>query len=407
MKKLLSLILAVAMMMTIVPALAETGTEAGGLSSLLSGLGESSGDSSGESSGDTSSLTGLLGGLLGGGSGLDLSALGKTLVQKLKDKLGDLKGVDLDAIVSGLKDKLGGLLGGLKDKLGGLTKSGAEETTTTETGESSGDMSSLTSLLGSLGESSGETGATGETSDADILSLLGGLLGGETGTTGETGSASDLEALMMLGSLLGGSEGEGEGTEDIDLDSFLESFKLSEEYQEYVARYAAIQEHLNLEHADGLPAGDEQVMSLSEIYDSNVPDNPDVIFGLFTLMNYKKSEDGKELKALNSAGSVEILTLEKQEDGTFRVLEAATARDEDFEADLKVLCETYGTTTASYEEAKKWQIFDLVADLYSFMAGHPEYEKIEFQGEMLSAEDLDKMMEQTYNELEASVAAAK
>ena len=403
MKKLLSLILAIAMMMTIVPALAETGTEAGGLSSLLSGLG----DSSGESSGDTSSLTGLLGGLLGGGSGLDLSALGKTLVQKLKDKLGDLKGVDLDAIVSGLKDKLGGLLGGLKDKLGGLTKSGAEETTTTETGDSSGDMSSLTSLLGGLGESSGETGATGETSDADILSLLGGLLGGETGTTGETGSASDLEALMMLGGLLGGSEGEGEGTEDIDLDSFLESFKLSEEYQEYVARYAAIQEHLNLEHAEGLPAGDEQVMSLSEIYDSNVPDNPDVVFGLFTLMNYKKSEDGKELKALNSAGSVEILTLEKQEDGTFRVLEAATARDEDFEADLKVLCETYGTTTATYEEAKKWQIFDLVADLYSFMANHPEYEKIEFQGEMLSAEDLDKKMEQTYNELEASVAAAK
>ena len=407
MKKLLSLILAIAMMMTIVPALAETGTEAGGLSSLLSGLGDSSGESSGDSSGDTSSLTGLLGGLLGGGSGLDLSALGKTLVQKLKDKLGNLKGVDLDAIVSGLKDKLGGLLGGLKDKLGGLTKSGAEETTTTETGDSSGDMSSLTSLLGGLGESSGETGATGETSDAGILSLLGGLLGGETGTTGETGSASDLEALMMLGSLLGGSEGEGEGTEDIDLDSFLESFKLSEEYQEYMARYAAIQEHLNLEHAEGLPAGDEQVMSLSEIYDSNVPDNPDVIFGLFTLMNYKKSEDGKELKALNSAGSVEILTLEKQEDGTFRVLEAATARDEDFEADLKVLCETYGTTTASYEEAKKWQIFDLVADLYSFMAGHPEYKKIEFQGEMLSAEDLDKMMEQTYNELEASVAAAK
>lgn len=384
MKKLLSLILAIAMMMTIVPALAETGTEAGGLSSLLSGLGDSSGESSGESSGDTSSLTGLLGGLLGGGSGLDLSTLGKTLVQKLKDKLGDLKGVDLDAIVSGLKDKLGGLLGGLKDKLGGLTKSGTDETTTTETGESSGDMSSLTSLLGGLGESSGETGATGE-----------------------TGSASDLEALMMLGSLLGGSEGEGEGTEDIDLESFLESFKLSEEYQEYVARYAAIQEHLNLEHAEGLSAGDEQVMSLSEIYDSNVPDNPDVVFGLFTLMNYTKSEDGKELKALNSAGSVEILTLEKQEDGTFRVLEAATARDEDFEADLKVLCETYGTTTASYEEAKKWQIFDLVADLYSFMAGHPEYEKIEFQGEMLSAEDLDKMMEQTYNELEASMAAAK
>ena len=381
MKKLLSLILAIAMMMTIVPALAETGTEAGGLSSLLSGLGDSSGESSGESSGDTSSLTGLLGGLLGGGSGLDLSTLGKTLVQKLKDKLGDLKGVDLDAIVSGLKDKLGGLLGGLKDKLGGLTKSGTDETTTTETGESSGDMSSLTSLLGGLGESSGETGATGETSDADILSLLGGLLGG--------------------------SEGEGEGTEDIDLESFLESFKLSEEYQEYMARYAAIQEHLNLEHAEGLSAGDEQVMSLSEIYDSNVPDNPDVIFGLFTLMNYTKSEDGKELKALNSAGTVEILTLEKQEDGTFRVLEAATARDEDFEADLKVLCETYGTTTATYEEAKKWQIFDLVADLYSFMAGHPEYEKIEFQGEMLSAEDLDKMMEQTYNELEASVAAAK
>ena len=407
MKKFLSLILAIAMMMTIVPALAETGTEAGGLSSLLSGLGDSSGDSSGESSGDTSSLTGLLGGLLGGGSGLDLSTLGKTLVQKLKDKLGDLKGVDLDAIVSGLKDKLGGLLGGLKDKLGGLTKSGTDETTTTETGESSGDMSSLTSLLGGLGESSGETGATGETSDADILSLLGGLLGGETGTTGETGSASDLEALMMLGSLLGGSEGEGEGTEDIDLESFLESFKLSEEYQEYMARYAAIQEHLNLEHAEGLSAGDEQVMSLSEIYDSNVPDNPDVIFGLFTLMNYTKSEDGKELKALNSAGTVEILTLEKQEDGTFRVLEAATARDEDFEADLKVLCETYGTTTATYEEAKKWQIFDLVADLYSFMANHPEYEKIEFQGEMLSAEDLDKKMEQTYNELEASMAAAK
>ena len=116
MKKILAMILALCMMLTMVPALAESTTPAGsetpaseGLGALLGGLMSGAGEG-----GEGSGLGALLGGLMGGGKeGGSLSNLIKTLLEKLKESgIGAKLSALLGQLTSG--SGLSGLLGGLK-----------------------------------------------------------------------------------------------------------------------------------------------------------------------------------------------------------------------------------------------------------------------------------------------------
>lgn len=151
MKKILAMILALCMMLTMVPALAESTTPAGsetpaseGLGALLGGLMSGAGEG-----GEGSGLGALLGGLMGGGKeGGSLSNLIKTLLEKLKE--------------SGIGAKLSALLGQLTSGSG------------------------LSGLLGGL------TGGNGEGSGMDLSGLLGGLkMTDETETTEELPEAAE------------------------------------------------------------------------------------------------------------------------------------------------------------------------------------------------------------------------
>ena len=141
MKKILAMILALCMMLTMVPALAESTTPAGSETPASEGLAGEGGEGSG--------LGALLGGLMGGGKeGGSLSNLIKTLLEKLKE--------------SGIGAKLSALLGQLTSGSG------------------------LSGLLGGL------TGGNGEGSGMDLSGLLGGLkMTDETETTEELPEAAE------------------------------------------------------------------------------------------------------------------------------------------------------------------------------------------------------------------------
>ena len=296
MKKILSLILAIAMLLTVIPAVAENGTEEkGGLQSLLNGLGESGGGNSG----DAGSLLSGLGSLLGGGNG---------------------DGTNLSAMLKNLLQKAG-------------------------------------------------------------KALLGSLLGGSTGN---------------------GAEG---GGEEPDWDALLAAYKESDEYKDALGRWNALALHLN-EVFPGLAAGDEQVIVMSEVFKFGESD-PNVEFGRYVLANYRKSENGKNLTLVSAGGAVELITYEKQEDGTFKVASAITALDGSsmFESMVKGMCDRYGVTYEDYISAMKWQEFNEVSFLLEFMSDHPEYERIEYKGAMVTAKELDEMQNTMYEETAAALEA--
>ena len=296
MKKILSLILAIAMLLTVIPAVAENGTEEkGGLQSLLDGLGES-GDGN---SGDAGSLLSGLGSLLGGGNG---------------------DGTNLSAMLKNLLQKAG-------------------------------------------------------------KALLGSLLGGSTGN---------------------GAEG---GGEEPDWDALLAAYKESDEYKDALGRWNALALHLN-EVFPGLAAGDEQVIAMSEVFKLGESD-PNVEFGWYVLANYRKSENGKNLTLVSAGGAVELITYEKQEYGTFKVASAITALDGSsmFESMVKGMCDRYGVTYEDYISAMKWQEFNEVSFLLEFMSDHPEYERIEYKGAMVTAKELDEMQNKMYEETAAALEA--
>lgn len=296
MKKILSLILAIAMLLTVIPAVAENGTEEkGGLQSLLDGLGESGGGNSG----DAGSLLSGLGSLLGGGNG---------------------DGTNLSAMLKNLLQKAG-------------------------------------------------------------KALLGSLLGGSTGN---------------------GAEG---GGKEPDWDALLAAYKESDEYKDALGRWNALALHLN-EVFPGLAAGDEQVIVMSEVFKLGESD-PNVEFGWYVLANYRKSENGKNLTLVSAGGAAELITYEKQEDGTFKVASAITALDGSsmFESMVKGMCDRYGVTYEDYISAMKWQEFNEVSFLLEFMSDHPEYERIEYKGAMVTAKELDEMQNKMYEETAAALEA--
>ena len=195
MKKILSLILVLCMLVASVPVFAEAPESESGLLGLLSGLLEDEGESQG------SSLYYLMEFI----AGLKMRIAGnKTMIRAI-----------VSFLVNKLADKFGGKLGslaGLLGNLGGLSSEGSKST-----GSTSDGLGALSGLLGSLG---GMTAEGSESSSGD-LGALAGLLGGLGGMTAEGSEASSGD-LGALESLLG---------ELMSADSSPENGKLSEEDQ--------------------------------------------------------------------------------------------------------------------------------------------------------------------------------
>ena len=230
MKKILSLILVLCMLVASVPVFAEAPESESGLLGLLSGLLEDEGESQG------SSLYYLMEFI----AGLKMRIAGnKTMIRAI-----------VSFLVNKLADKLGGKLGslaGLLGNLGGLSSEGSKST-----GSTSDGLGALSGLLGSLGGMTAE----GSESSSDGLDALAGLLGGLGGMTAEGSEASsgDLDALeSLLGELM-------------SADSSPENGKLSEEDQKaYDDLVARTKEMVDKETGAGVP-GKKEVENIEEFF---------------------------------------------------------------------------------------------------------------------------------------------
>ncbi len=230
MKKILSLILVLCMLVASVPVFAEASESESGLLGLLSGLLEDESESQG------SSLYYLLEFI----AGLKMRIAGnKTMIRAI-----------VSFLVNKLADKFGGKLGslaGLLGNLGGLSSEGSKST-----GSTSDGLGALSGLLGSLG---GMTAEGSESSSGD-LGALAGLLGGLGGMTAEGSEASSGD-LGALESLLG---------ELMSADSSPENGKLSEEDQKaYDDLVTRTKEMVDKETGAGVP-GKKEVDNIEEFF---------------------------------------------------------------------------------------------------------------------------------------------
>ncbi len=388
MRKLLSLILAVTMLLTIVPAFAETADpatdgEEDGLTDLLGGL-------LGGEDEEGSGLTDLLGGLLGG-EGEEGAGLG--------DLLGGLLGGEGEE-GAGLGDLLGGLLGGEGEEGAGLSGllSGLLG------GEGGSGLSGLLdSLMGQLGGASGKLSTLLSTvkdflgshldnmKGVDFSGLLNGVLGKFSGTRSAEGAegAEGFDAADLLGGLLSGLlGGSSEEMSDEEWAQMLEEYHNSPEYQDELARNAVIEAYVLNEYQDTLEAGDVQLVCFGAGIDDYMEDGSFKYLRVFSLTNF--TADGANLMEKNYASNAELLVLAKNAEGTYEITEALQAEEgENYEASIEAMAELYGaeldTVKINLGRKESSEAFALA----DFLREHPEYEKAEFQGELHTAEELD------------------
>jgi len=288
MKKIISLILVLCLVMASVPVFAESTESGSGLLGMLSGILEGNGESGGIVPYIIQFLIGLKTKLAG--NRMMVRALVSLVVDKLKEKL---------------SGKLGGL-GNLLDGLSGLTG----DASSGESGESA--LGGLESLLGGLGGLTGETGSgeSGESAMGGLETLLGSL-GGLTGGESDSGDLSSLTGLIS--SMMSGSE-------------LSESGELSEEEKkEYEETVARINENAEKETGAGV-AGKKTVENIEEFY-GNWKYDKLIIFGEETSMSdydagmfigentYYATTDGKKDPDYMNSETVEM----KLTDGVLKI----------------------------------------------------------------------------------------
>lgn len=231
--------------------------------------------------------------------------------------------------------------------------------------------------------------AEGEPDEAEIKATLESILGEVTDTEG---SFEPGTIMKLIGSLYGAYDADAEGQYD-DLqqkyDTPIDFFTQVEE---------AIDQHLLDETAEDLETGDETLFS-HVIVSLDIDEEETIhMIGYFTIMNFDAEEDCPgDLVMKNGAGLTELLTLTQNEDGSYEVTECVTAEDGEGYADsVAVMCEDMDLDPDVFYEALGLNDLTYVVDLYDFMEAHPEYDHIEYMGEMLTPDDLDATADELF-----------
>ena len=156
--------------------------------------------------------------------------------------------------------------------------------------------------------------------------------------------------------------------------------------------------HLMEETSEYLEAGDAAVISfvlgdLDENEDGTVN-----LLGYFTVVNFDADEENPaDLLFKNGASITELLTLKLNEDGKYEVTDCITAEDaEDYLDCVAQMCEVMDIDTDVFYEEIGFCDFAFISDLHNFLIASPEYERIDYMGELVSHEDLDAIADEMF-----------
>ena len=148
---------------------------------------------------------------------------------------------------------------------------------------------------------------------------------------------------------------------------------------------------------DTLEPGDVQVIGMLSILNEDFDTHKTIAW--ISLANY--TVEGSDLKLKNYASSVEYLEFEVDENLNFTVSEAVPAEEgENYSASVDALCERLGVSREKFDHdfnriEIEWEETYQMMDL---MEQHPEYERIEYQGEMKTADEIAAINETLMDE---------
>lgn len=130
------------------------------------------------------------------------------------------------------------------------------------------------------------------------------------------------------------------------------------------------------------------------------------VVGDFWQLNYNVDND--TLVEASGGSMPALLTMEKAEDGSLTVTEGRVAQDgEGNWADIESFCEEIGTTTDEYLAATNENNRELSLDsmILEYIGDHPEITRIEKNGSILSADDLQAEMEERFETMLMAIFA--
>lgn len=204
--------------------------------------------------------------------------------------------------------------------------------------------------------------------------------------TNEDGSLNE-EALMQLASgLFAGSDAESDESAMEDM----------------AQQAAAMTNYVKAMNAGVLEAGDAQVVTLMASSVIAQEDGSGKVLGYFPQTNY--ALDGKDLKSIAYAANSILFTLAKNDSDVWEVTEAKIAEDGEGYADsLAALCAEVDMTTDDFYGLLAFQEMYDLSGLQDAMAQVPEAERIEYNDELLTADEVKQRFDDLINALMAQM----
>ena len=201
---------------------------------------------------------------------------------------------------------------------------------------------------------------------------------------GSEGESFDLSELgQILGSLF--MQDDDEWTEEEMEDLFADPTR------------PVIDAYILDKNASLLEQGDIQLIALEVKMEHETDDGSRQSLCTLLQMNYKA--EGTDLLLAGSARDTGLFTIETAEDGTMSVTDAVFTEDgENYSSSLEAICEAYGTTADHYNKLTFLTEFDDVCTLKECLEEHPEYERIEYMGELYTLEEMEQISSEKMNQ---------
>ena len=123
------------------------------------------------------------------------------------------------------------------------------------------------------------------------------------------------------------------------------------------------------------------------------------VLGNFVIMNFDADPDcPDDLVVKNGEGRIELLTLAQNEGGTYEVTDCVGEEEgEGFSDSIKKMCEEIGIDADSFYESLALNNLLYVCNLHDFMEAHPEYDHIEYIGEMKTLDDIHEIIKEEFS----------
>ena len=273
------------------------------------------------------------------------------------------------------KESIGRMLSGLFAEGGELAHLFAEDGELSTLLQEGGLVDSLISSDGPLGKYIPE--------GLDVKELVSGIgeqLADENSELYQTadeviGMVTDEEGnldLNAVGELAGQIFGGGQAGEEVSDEEIL----------------AAAEEYIKTRNAELLETGDVQCVTPTVVQEVFGEDGSVQVLGYFLQENFVL--DGTDLNQVGGAGDSLLLTLKKNDEGAWEVVDAEMSEDgEAYTASLEAMCDKVGITSDDFFSAMVFAGLNNLNSLSELMAGMPDAEKIQYAGELLTREDLE------------------